>query len=140
MIDILIIKIESSSDIIQDILDFLSQKDEYRITKVNLDKVFDFSDLVIDLEGCTVLGNGYEIEMSYNEFLILSLLASQPGRVFSKEQIYNTIYRDEEAIDIDNAVYCLVCSLRKKLKGITQDHEYIQTVRGLGYKFIVPEE
>lgn len=140
MIDILILKIESSSNIIQDILDFLSQKDEYRITKVNLDKVVDFSDLIIDLVGCTVHGNGYEIKMSYNEFSVLSLLAGQRGRVFSKEQIYNTINRDAEAIDIDNAVYCLVRSLRKKLKGITQAHEYIQTVRGLGYKFIVPEE
>lgn len=140
MIDILIIKIESNSDIIQDILDFLSQKDEYRINEVNLNRVLYFSGLVIDLEGRIVLGNGYEIEMSYNEFSALSLLASQPGRVFTKEQIYNAIYRDEEAIDIENAVYCLVSSLRKKLKGITQDHEYIQTVRGLGYKFIVPEE
>lgn len=140
MIDILIIKIESNSSIIQDILEFISRKDEYRLTKINLNKRLEFPNLSIDLEECKVLNNGYETEMSYYEFSVLSLLASQPGRVFSKEQIYNAVYRIEEAVDIDNAIYCLIRSIRKKLKQIVQQHEYIQTVWGLGYKFVVPEE
>lgn len=61
---------------------------------------------------------------------MLCLLVNYPGWVFTKEQIYEEVYGD-------NTIYCLVYSLRKKLEA---NSKYIQTVRGVGYKFVIPEE
>ena len=67
------------------------------------------------------------------EFQPLDYLARQPGRVFTKEQIYQAVW-NEEPLDADNAVYCAISSIRKKLRKLTTK-EYIQTVWGVGYKF-----
>ena len=42
--------------------------------------------------------------------------------------------------DIDNIIYCLIRNLRKKLETDPRHPEYIQTIRGVGYKFVIPEE
>lgn len=57
--------------------------------------------------------------------------------MFTKEQIYEEVYGDILPIYVDNTIYCLVYSLRKKLEA---NSKYIQTVRGVGYKFVIPEE
>ena len=141
MWDILIIEIESDSDIIQDIIEFIKEKNEYRITKINYaQRILSFPNLTIDLDQRIVSSNNSKINMSNNEFATLVFLANQPGRVFSKEQIYYAVYNDEEAINVDNVVYCLIRNLRGKLKTAALCHKYIQTVRGVGYKFIIPDE
>lgn len=71
------------------------------------------------------------------EFDLLWLLALHPGRVFTKEQIYTHVWKEEIGIP-DNAVQCVISSLRRKLRKYT-DQEYIQTVWGIGYKFKIPE-
>lgn len=43
-------------------------------------------------------------------------------------------------MNVENAVYCLIRDIRKKLGKNQKSHKYIQTVRGIGYKFVVPEE
>ena len=48
-----------------------------------------------------------------------------------------SVYGDILPIYVDNTIYCLVYSLRKKLEA---NSKYIQTVRGVGYKFVIPEE
>lgn len=74
------------------------------------------------------------------EIQILVCLAKQAGKVFTKEQLYNEVYGDEKIVDVNNAVYCIIRNIQKKLKNVWKCHEYIQTVRGVGYKFVVPEE
>lgn len=54
-----------------------------------------------------------------------------------EKQIYEAVC-SREAEDIHNAVQCLICALRQKLRDYAHK-EYIQTVRGVGYKFIAPE-
>ena len=71
------------------------------------------------------------------EFDVLCLLARYSDRVFSKEQIYERIWVKENG-NTDNAVRCVIASLRKKLKQYT-DKDYFQTVREIGYKFVIPE-
>ena len=73
------------------------------------------------------------LELTRYEFELLCLLARNPGRVFSKEQIYAYVWR-EDIGTADNAVQCVISSLRRKLKKYT-DKEYIQTVWGIGYNF-----
>ena len=77
------------------------------------------------------------LELTRYEFDFLWLLARNPGRVFSKEQIYAYVWKEDIGIP-DNAVQCVISSLRRKLRKYT-DMEYIQTVWGIGYKFKLPE-
>ena len=73
------------------------------------------------------------------EFQTLVYLASQPGRVFTKEQIYQAVWK-EEPVDVSSAVFCIIGNIRQKLRKVTKK-EYIQTVWGIGYKFVdVPGE
>ena len=97
--------------------------------------VLRFHELEIHTREQEVYREGERVPLSHQEFLVLCFLTKHPGWVCTKEQIYNAVYDDEKIVDIDNAVYCLVRSIRKKLK-----NEYIQTVRGVGYKFMIPEE
>lgn len=94
-----------------------------------------FHELEIHVKEQEVYQEGERVSLSHQEFLALCFLIEHPGWVCTKEQIYNAVYGDEKIVDIDNAVYCLVRSIRKKLK-----NDYIQTVRGVGYKFMIPEE
>ena len=73
------------------------------------------------------------------EFQTLVYLASQPGRVFTKEQIYQAVWK-EEPVDVSSAVFCIIGNIRQKLRKVTKK-KYIQTVWGVGYKFVdVPGE
>ena len=73
------------------------------------------------------------------EFQTLVYLASQPGRVYTKEQIYQAVWK-EEPVDVSSSVFCIIANIRQKLRKVTKK-EYIQTVRGVGYKFVdVPGE
>ncbi|HEX3021217.1 MAG TPA: helix-turn-helix domain-containing protein, partial [Lachnospiraceae bacterium] len=67
------------------------------------------------------------------EFLIIQLLMENPGKVFSKANLYESIWQDEYLGD-DNAVKTHMSNLRSKLKKANQDEEYIETVWGLGYR------
>lgn len=88
-----------------------------------------------------VLHNGVEVFLSSLEFDTLIYLVRQPGRVFTKDQIYQHVYQEEAAGDVNNIIYCLIRSLRKKLELDPRHPKYIHTVRGVGYKFEqLPEE
>lgn len=107
----------------------------------NIDKksIIKHGDLFINKQCYTVTLFGKEINLYPKEFEVLEMLAKHPNWVFTKEQIYQTIY-GEDAGDIDNIIYCLICGIRKKLKNNISDWNYIKTIPGVGYKFVVPEE
>lgn len=102
--------------------------------------VLSFPDLEICLKEQVVYRCGRPVPMSCQEFSLLSFLAGHPGWVFSKTQIYEAVYGDEVVESIDNSIYCLIRSLRKKIETDPSHPVYIQTVRGAGYRFTVPEE
>ena len=91
-------------------------------------------DLYICLEHRLVMVREQEIILTVKEFDILVLLIMNPKRVFTKEQIYQHIYNDVE-VEVDNRVYGLVKNLRKKIEERPEAPRYIQTVRGVGYRF-----
>ena len=97
-----------------------------------------YLDLVISSVQHKIVLNGTEVQFSKYEFNVLEYLAQQPGRVFTKDQILQ-IAGSEDPQDEDNAVWCLIAGIRKKLRKYT-NKEYIQTVRGVGYRFVIPEE
>lgn len=106
---------------------------------IEKEKVLRYSELCIDLirHQASYQGNVLPLTETY-EFQTLAYLASQPGRVFTKEQIFQSVWK-EEPENVKNAVSCVIAKIRQKLRKYTTK-EYIQTVRGIGYKFVdVPE-
>jgi two-component system alkaline phosphatase synthesis response regulator PhoP len=88
-------------------------------------------DLVIDTEKHQVFVKNHAIELTHTEFSILRALARRPGRVFSRYQIVDAIHGTEHVVS-DRAVDVQIVALRKKLG---KAGDYIETVRGVGYRF-----
>lgn len=93
-------------------------------------EVFSLGPLVIDHGRHEAWFAGASLLLTATEFKILSLLASQPGRVFSRDQIINGVHDGYTAVT-DRTVDVQMVALRKKL-GASQ--KCIETVRGVGYK------
>ena len=133
----------SFSDAEEHILDKLKAvfEDEKNIEYIEImpKSALRFHEPVIHLEEQEVYRRGEQVHLSHQEFLVLCFLTVHPGWVCTKEQIYNAVCPDLNMDSIDNSVYCIVHSLRKKLEVDPQHPEYIQTVRGVGYKFVIPE-
>ena len=96
--------------------------------------VLKFQGLEIDELRRTIFCNEGEVELTYTEFEILKLLASNPGIVFSKEQIYDLIWK-EPYFGNYNIVMSHIRNIREKIEDNPSKPIYIQTVWGVGYKF-----
>ena len=84
--------------------------------------------LSLDCDRCVLIKNGEQIELTRAEFKVLELFMQQPGRVFTKEQIYEHAWYSEGGVD-DNTIRVIISRLRDKTGA-----EYIKTIRGLGYR------
>ena len=81
-----------------------------------------------------VYKGGLEIALTYTEFEILILLAKHPGKVFSKEKIYDTIWKEPYYGDY-NIIMSHIRNIREKIEDDPSKPVYIQTVWGVGYRF-----
>ncbi len=95
----------------------------------------EFKDLKIDLDAYNVFLNGEKIQLSAKEFEILKFLALNPERVYSREQIFDQIWGFNEYGDI-NTVTVHIRKIREKIEQDSSNPEYIETVWGVGYKFV----
>ena len=89
----------------------------------------EIGDLVIDREAYLVFQNGNKITLAKKEFELLYLLASKPGKVFTREGILNSIW-EESVVVTNRTIDVHIRKIREKLG----DH-YVTTVKGVGYKF-----
>lgn len=88
-------------------------------------------DLILDLDKQTILRNDTPIVLTYTEFKILELLASNRKKIFSLDHIYSNIW-NEEAVS-DSAIMVHIKNLRKKLGDDSRNPKYIKTAWGRGY-------
>ena len=93
-----------------------------------------YGDIVILLDKRELFRKQEKIDLSFTEFEILHLLMRSPGRVFSKEQIYDIIWNEPYSGDY-NVVMRHICNIREKIEDDPGHPLYIQTVRGVGYRF-----
>lgn len=93
-----------------------------------------FEVLCIDKFKRIVVRDGNEIELTYTEFEILLLLAQNAGIVFSKEQIYDSVWKEPYFGDY-NIVMSHIRNIREKIEDNPSKPVYIQTVWGVGYRF-----
>jgi DNA-binding response OmpR family regulator len=87
-------------------------------------------DLTIDLSGHEVSFRGQRVSLTATEFRILEFLAARPGRVFSRDEIIDAALGNDTAV-FDRTVDVHITAIRRKLGA---GGEYIETVRGFGYK------
>lgn len=88
-------------------------------------------DLVLDIDACMLTCGGAPVELSPVELRIMALLMEHPGRVFTKQQIYECGW-GEEYVAAENSVMVCISKLRSKLADDPQ--AYIRTIRGIGYR------
>lgn len=99
---------------------------------MNQTNLLQVGDLVLDPETKEVKVRNEEVKLTLKEFQILELLMRQPGRVFSADQIYEVVWK-EEAINTDT-IMVHIRRLRKKIELDPKNPEYIKVVWGIGYK------
>ena len=79
--------------------------------------------------------HGVDLELTAVEFKLLSFLAANPGRIYSRDQLMERIYSDHRIVS-DRTIDSHIKKLRKKISGQSPDEELIGSVYGVGYKFI----
>lgn len=88
-------------------------------------------DLVLDLDALTLTCKGRPVELTAVELRLMTLFMEHPGRVFTKQQLYECGW-EEEYVAAENSVMVCISKLRSKLDDDPQ--AYIKTIRGIGYR------
>lgn len=107
----------------------LLRRNERQEEKEEVHKIV-VGDIIIDREQVVVLRGEDRIELAKKEFDLLSLLASKPGKVFSRDEIFNRVWGTDVIVG-NRTIDVHIRKLREKLG----DH-YIKTIKGMGYKFV----
>jgi len=97
------------------------------------DTILRHNDLKLDILNYKVLKNEQELSLRPKEFELLKLFMSNPSRVFTKAQLFNSVW-DNEYLNDDNTVMVHIKRLRNKIEDNPNEPKYIQTVWGIGYK------
>ncbi len=97
-------------------------------------KIMKFDDLTIDIEGHELRMAGEEIAVTSTEFRLVVLLATTPGRLFTRAQLLEQVwggsyYGDDHVVDVH------IANARRKLKEDPTNPRFIETVRGAGYRW-----
>lgn len=94
--------------------------------------------LVLDEDGWRALADGQDLGLTAVEFQLLRVMMHSPGRIFTREQLMDHMYRDHRIVS-ERTVDSHVKKLRRKITDVWQEREVIRSVYGVGYKY-QPEE
>ena len=95
---------------------------------------FDEGTLVIDLQGHTVIKDGQLVDLTPREFQLLAVLARNTGRVLTTNELVQNAWGMDNMLSRDN-IKPYIHYLRKKIESDPTSPYWIQTVRGIGYRF-----
>lgn len=90
--------------------------------------------ITIDRDKMQVAYQGSVLQLTAVEFHLIDVLSKEPGRIFSRQQLMDSMYQDSRIVS-DRTIDSHVKKLRKKLQTIAPDHECIHSVYGAGYRF-----
>jgi two-component system alkaline phosphatase synthesis response regulator PhoP len=93
-----------------------------------------FGDCEVDFDRGEVRRKGVPIEISAQEFRLLSAFVRSPGRVLSRDQLIDAAWGQDTYVT-DRVVDTHVWNLRKKIEPVPSEPRYIRSVRGMGYRF-----
>lgn len=116
----------NEDDIIDQILAFLDHGNRtYNLAEHTMEKKLIFDGIVIDIIHRFVYKEGIEIKLTHIEFEILLLLARHPGKIFTKESIYNTLWNEAYERNY-NGVMSHIRNIREKVEDDPSKPVYIQ--------------
>lgn len=119
-------------DAVMSVLDRFENKSQIIEEKVSAKLVFE--GMEIDVSRRLIYRDKREVKLTFIEFEILYLLAKNPGRAFSKEQLYDIVWKEPYSGDY-NIVMSHIRNIREKIEDNPSKTVYIQTVWGVGYRF-----
>ena len=119
---------------IEKVLSVLSDEIGLEAVKPVTSSVLSFPGLEIKLYQRRVLRDGEDIYLTRLEYGALCCLAASPGRVFTKAQIFESVW-SMESESCQSSVASVICNLRKKIEPDSKNPTYIKTILGIGYKF-----
>lgn len=90
-------------------------------------------ELTLDIDNIDVSKRGESIKLTSKEWQIIQLLALNPTKVFTKEQIYRSVWNDDYFGD-ENVINVHISRLREKIEDEPSSPKYIKTLWGIGYK------
>ena len=129
---------DPDGSVFQAVMDALKGKRAEVVDVSNLSaSMLRIGDLEIHHEQRRVLMAGREVELNHGEYAMLYCMASSPGQVFSKAQLYEAAW-GEAYLHGTNSVENIIWRLRKKLEPDPRNPIYIKTVIGAGYKIEIP--
>ncbi|WP_139487925.1 response regulator transcription factor [Brevibacillus dissolubilis] len=94
-----------------------------------------YKGLTMDLKTYSVHVAGEEIQLTGKEAQLLTFFITNPGQVFTKTQLFRNVW-DSDYLEDDNTVMVHIRKLRKKIEADPSNPQFIQTVWGIGYKFV----
>lgn len=101
--------------------------------QLNKNKEYKFKELTLDEESRQAKVKNIDLALTAHEFDILCILLKNPNKVYSREALYESVWKNGYYGE-DNSVNVHVSNIRKKIKEISLDEEYIKTVWGIGFK------
>lgn len=100
----------------------------------NEDGIIEIGDLKLDTISCILYKSGNIKEITSYEYRILSMFLKNPGRVYTKAQIYETAW-GEDYLGDENIIMVYISKIRDKIEDNPKKPKYLKTIRGLGYRF-----
>ncbi|MDE7250246.1 MAG: response regulator transcription factor [Lachnospiraceae bacterium] len=97
-------------------------------------KTLDFDGLTIDFDSRSINALKGDYELTQKEFDLLLFLAKNQGKILTKQQIYENVWGEDYVYD-DSNIMAIISRLRKKIEENPGNPIYIQTVKGIGYRF-----
>ena len=104
------------------------------VNMMETEKSLQYEDFFLEPGHRQVKVSHRQLTLTHYEFEILYLLASHPGQVFTKEQIYNRVW-DSPYHGAEDNVMSLIRRIRKKIEPDPRNPKFVLTVWGTGYKF-----
>jgi two-component system, OmpR family, response regulator BaeR len=88
----------------------------------------------LDEAGYRATIGGTDLNLTAVEFQLLKVLADHPGRIYTREQLMDAMYRDERVV-ADRTVDSHIKKIRRKITAVLPDREVVHSIYGLGYKY-----
>ncbi|HET7872835.1 MAG TPA: response regulator transcription factor [Terriglobales bacterium] len=95
-------------------------------------------DFELDADSMTLTVRGRPVDITATEFRLLHFLASHPGRVYTRDQVLDAVWRDMSFVT-PRSVDVYIRRLREKVEADPENPAYLKTVRGAGYKYEAPK-
>lgn len=127
-----IIKPFELEEVIARVNSLLRRYKKYEINTPS-NEVYKFKNIMLEEETRKVKVKEKEIHLTGYEFDILSILIKHPNRVYSRESLYEQVWKNGYYGE-DNSVNVHISNIRKKIKSVSDDEDYIKTVWGIGFK------